>query len=113
MTRIGSIPDPHLLKQKMLVEKFAGRIVIFERKARAGDAVIIGRIVEERDRCLLLGAAHISDLYGERLRRCKRCGQEQNQSAGNDCPDQGSTPGLRSRISVSIAFLERAACSAG
>jgi hypothetical protein len=81
----------------MLVEKFARRVVIVEREARTGNAVIVRRIIEERDGCLFLGAAHISDLDGERLRPRERCGQEKNQRRGHDCPDQSPARRLRLR----------------
>jgi hypothetical protein len=79
-----SLLDVRLLKQELLVEKLTCRVVIFERQARACNTIIIRGIVYERDGCLSLGAAHISDLDGERLCRREDRGKEQNYSAHSD-----------------------------
>jgi len=107
--RVGSVLDAHLLKQKMLVEKFARRVVIVEREARTGNAVIVGWIIEERDLRLFLGASHISDLDGERLRPRERCGQEENQRCRHDCPDQSPARRLRLRHFMQRVLFERVA----
>ncbi len=45
----------------MLIEKLAGGVVVLDRQPGAGDAVIRGRLLDQRQRRLYAGAAEIAD----------------------------------------------------
>jgi hypothetical protein len=86
----------------MLVKKFSRRIVVFQREAHARNAVIVGRKVDQRNGRLLLGAAEIADLDGERFRHRERRYQGQDQSANHDGSHQCPTPRTCTSTAYSI-----------
>jgi hypothetical protein len=73
-----------------LVEEFAGRVVVVDRELCAGDPVVLGRYVDERDARLRLAAAQIADLDLERIGR-GRCPREQD-GPGQQKADHGNAP---------------------
>ena len=54
--------DAHGILQLALVEEFAGGVVVADCELSAGDAVVLGRYVNERNARLRLCAAQIADL---------------------------------------------------
>ena len=66
--RIVAVLDPRFFQRETLVEEFSRRVVVVQREAHAGDAVIVRRKVDQRNGGLFLGAAEIADLDGERFR---------------------------------------------
>ena len=53
----------------MLVEEFAGRVVVLDRKPRAGDAVVFGGLLDQRQFRLDAGVTEIADADLDRLGR--------------------------------------------
>ena len=45
----------------MLIEELAGGVVVLDRKARAGHAVVVGRLLDQRQGRLDAGVAEIAD----------------------------------------------------
>ena len=74
-----------LLQREALVEEPAGRVVVVDRELRAGDPVVVGRDVGQRETGLRLRAAQISDLDLDRIGR--GCG-----------PREKEVPASRTRI---------------
>jgi hypothetical protein len=90
--RIVTCLDPRLFQREMLVEKFPRRVVVFQCEAHARNAVIVGRKVNQRNGCPLLGTAEIADLDAKRLRHRKRRYQRPDQSADDDGAKQRRAP---------------------
>ena len=48
---IVAVLEADFIEREMLVEELAGGVVVLDRKPRAGDAVILGRLFDQRQ-CL-------------------------------------------------------------
>jgi hypothetical protein len=59
--RIVGLLESHLMKREMLIEEFARRVVVVDRKARTGDAVVCRRLFDQRKRRLDGGPAEKAD----------------------------------------------------
>ena len=92
--RILGLLEPNLLKQELLVEEFAGRVVVLNREPRAGEAVILGGHVEQRDRGLAFRHTQVGDLDLERTRKRGR-GRGEQHASGDQESDQGTSPANR------------------
>src|SRR5207248_1492350 len=53
--------EVHLLQGKMLIQKFAGGVIILDREAGAGHAVVLGRLLDQRQCLPNGGTAKIAD----------------------------------------------------
>src|SRR6478736_8431968 len=88
--RIVLVIELHVLEREALVQELAGRVVVVDRELCAGNSVVLGRYVKERNARLRLWAAEIADLDLERIGR-GRCPREQD-GPGQQKADQRNAP---------------------
>jgi len=61
--------DLHVFERKGLVEKTPGGVVVVNSELSAGQSIVLGRLLDQRDRNFLLGSAQIADLNLRRVLR--------------------------------------------
>src|SRR4051794_11002874 len=88
--RIVFVIELHVLEREALVQELAGRVVVVDRELCAGNPVVLGRYVEERNARLRLWAAEIADLDVDRIGR-GRCPREQD-GPGQQKADHRNAP---------------------
>ena len=99
----GIVPacEAHRLDRERLVQELAGRVVVFDGKLRAGDAVIGGGLIDERDCLDIVRAAEVSDRNFQHLRRRHRCRRDNHEGSATDDPDQAFAPVV---VAPSLAY---------
>ena len=80
----------HILEREALVEEFAGGVVVVDRELRAGDPVVLGRYVNERNACLRLRTAQVADLDLDWVGRGR--GPREQDGPGQQKADHRSAP---------------------
>ena len=86
---VVALLEPHLGEREMLVEKLAGGVVVLDRKPRAVDAVIVGRLRNQRQCRFDAGMTEIADADLDRIGR-ERMGRHHAQANRADQhPDHG------------------------
>src|SRR5262245_4676586 len=76
----------------MLVEEFSGGVVVLDRKMRAGDTIIIGRLLYQRQCRPDAGMAEIADADLCRFRRERLCRDRERLRRGDDRADRSDPP---------------------
>ena len=84
----------HILQREPLVEEFSGRVVVVDRELRAGQPVVLGRYVDQRQACLRLRPAQIADLDLDGVGRGR--GPREQDGPGQQKADRSSAPSDRS-----------------
>src|SRR5262249_29816641 len=82
--------EPNLVQVEMLVEKFSGGVVVLDRKARTGNAVIVGGLRNQRQGLFDACVVKIADVDLDRLGR-KRKGRDQRQANRGRQPSEHSS----------------------
>ena len=49
---IVAVLEPNFFQREMLIEEFSGGVVVLDGKPRARDAVVLGRLFDQRQFCL-------------------------------------------------------------
>ena len=88
---VVAVLEPNLLERKMLIEEFAGGVVVLDRKPRAGDAVILGGLFDQRQFRLDAGVAEIADADLDRVGRERVAGREAQADRTDQPSDHASS----------------------
>ena len=88
---IVTVLEPNLFQREVLIEELAGGVVVLDREARAGDAVVLGGLFDQRQFRFDAGVAEIADADLDRVGR-ERVGSHDAQADRTDQPsDHGSS----------------------
>ena len=87
--------EADLLQREMLVEKFSGGVVVLDREVRAGDAVIVRGLLDQRQCRSDAGLAEIADADLDRFRRARMRSGETDADHTDPPADHGSSLNIR------------------
>ena len=86
-----TILEPDFLQREVLIEELAGGVVVLDGKARAGNAVVLGRLFDERQFRLDAGVAEIADADLDRVGREHGAGRDAEADRNDQPSDHGSS----------------------